>query len=343
MTEAVIAFLAASLLFYVLFGGADFGAGILELFLDESTRREKQRLISKAMAPVWEANHVWLVLAVVIVFMGFPTVYTTITTALHIPVMALLIGIVGRGCAFTFRHYDAGPTDYSRVYSKVFMVSSLWSSFFIGIIAGACSLGRIENDASTFYAAYIVPWANPFCFFMGLFCCALFAMLAAVYLIGEAKDPDTKSVFRLYALRANIALIITGPLLFMSAELDNLPLVTLFFGNSWCLFCFTAATILLVPLWISLRRSGSPLISRILAASIVTLVLFGWYALQYPLAIRFNESARTDGISFFTAAAPEATMRALLAALVAGSLLIFPALAYLFKVFKWETLNEVGD
>ena len=102
MTEIIFAILVISLLLYVLLGGADFGGGILELL----TKGKASGIVSKAIAPVWEANHMWLILVVVILFVGFPDVYTTILTALHIPVLLTLIGIILRGSAFTFRHYD---------------------------------------------------------------------------------------------------------------------------------------------------------------------------------------------------------------------------------------------
>ena len=102
MTEVIFTILSISLLLYVLLGGADFGGGILELF----TRGKASDIVSKAIAPVWEANHVWLILVIVILFVGFPPVYSTVLTTLHIPILLALIGIIFRGSAFTFRHYD---------------------------------------------------------------------------------------------------------------------------------------------------------------------------------------------------------------------------------------------
>ena len=159
----ILLFLALSLLFYVLFGGADFGAGMLELRLGKTLRDEQQELMAHAVAPVWEANHMWLVLAVVILFMGFPRIYTELSTYLFLPIMAILLGIVVRGCAFTFRHYDTLTPRPQGLYRWAYRLSSLWTAFFLGVIAGAPFLGRMSPQGSSFYEVYVASWLNPFC------------------------------------------------------------------------------------------------------------------------------------------------------------------------------------
>ena len=92
-----------SLLFYCVFGGADFGAGALEFFVPKNNRKRHEELVNKAMGPVWEANHIWLIILIVILFNAFPQVYTQYSIYFHVPLILMLIGIVFRGCAFTFR------------------------------------------------------------------------------------------------------------------------------------------------------------------------------------------------------------------------------------------------
>ena len=104
LIHSVAFFLGVSLLLYSLFAGADFGAGILEWFTGKNHRKEQQELITHAMGPVWEANHVWIILAVVILFNGFPRAYSQLSISFHIPLTIMLMGIILRGCAFTFRH-----------------------------------------------------------------------------------------------------------------------------------------------------------------------------------------------------------------------------------------------
>jgi len=132
MAEINLLVLVISLLLYVVLGGADFGGGILELL----TKGKAAGIVSKAIAPVWEANHVWLILVVVILFVGFPSVYSTVLTALHIPVLLVLIGIIFRGSAFTFRHYDIDQATPKAIYSAVFQYSSLFTTFFLGVTLG---------------------------------------------------------------------------------------------------------------------------------------------------------------------------------------------------------------
>src|SRR5436305_9190901 len=98
--------LVASLIFYALTGGADFGGGVFDL-LARGPRAEAQRaLIARAIGPIWEANHVWLILAVVILFTGFAPAFQALATTLHGPLTLMLFGIVLRGAAFIFKVYD---------------------------------------------------------------------------------------------------------------------------------------------------------------------------------------------------------------------------------------------
>ncbi|HYE53893.1 MAG TPA: cytochrome d ubiquinol oxidase subunit II, partial [Chitinophagaceae bacterium] len=186
MLAIVIIILGVSFILYALLGGADFGAGIVETFAG----RKGEKTVSKAIAPVWEANHVWLILAIVIIFTGFPQVYATISTALHIPLMIVLIGIVLRGSSFTFRHYDVAHDATHKYYTFFFKLSSFITPFFLGITLGAMILGRISvSDTGNFYERFVAPWLNLFCCMVGLFSTALFGYIASVFLIGEAAYP----------------------------------------------------------------------------------------------------------------------------------------------------------
>src|SRR5262245_55702390 len=100
-----------SLTFYALMGGADFGGGVWDLFAFGPRKRAQRELIAEAIGPIWEANHVWLILVIVILFTAFPPAFAAIATALHIPLTLMLVGIVLRGSAFTFRSYDKRTDD----------------------------------------------------------------------------------------------------------------------------------------------------------------------------------------------------------------------------------------
>jgi cytochrome d ubiquinol oxidase subunit II len=338
LIEAIAFFLVVSILLYCLLAGADFGAGILEAFLGSQRREEQRRIVSHAMGPVWEANHVWLILAIVILFNGFPKAYSALSIVFHIPLTLMLMGIILRGCAFTFRHYDV-VRDYSqRYYSATFVISSFLTPLMLGIVAGGTLLGALSPMEEGFYAAYVRPWVNLFCISVGVFTCVLFAFLAAVYLIGETKEPEVKRIFVRRAVVLNALAVFVGALVFGAAHMDGLELVRLFAAKAISLAAMIGATLILVPLWIAIRRDAVQ-IARILVAAQVGLVLIGWFRLQYPAII----NSRIEPLTIYTAAAPEPTLRYLLYALIGGSVIIFPALIYLLTIFKLSEADELAQ
>src|ERR1700712_1229818 len=158
----VILFLFAAITLYFLLGGADFGAGIIELFTSTDNKHRTRKTMYQAIGPIWEANHMWLIIAIVILFVGFPVIYTTMSIHLHIPLAIMLLGIIARGTAFAFRHYDAVLDDMQKVYNKIFVYSSFITPLFLGIIAGSAVSGAIDVNATNFVDAYIFSWLNLF-------------------------------------------------------------------------------------------------------------------------------------------------------------------------------------
>jgi cytochrome d ubiquinol oxidase subunit II len=146
MLWIVIGFLLVSLLFYCLLGGADFGAGAFEFFVPKKDHHRHEQLVNKAMGPVWEANHIWLIILIVILFNAFPKVYTEYSIYFHVPLILMLIGIVFRGCAFSFRHYDAVNDNTHSYYTLVFGLSSLLTPIMFGMIMGGMFFGVNTHD-----------------------------------------------------------------------------------------------------------------------------------------------------------------------------------------------------
>lgn len=331
--EAIAFFLGVAILLYCLFAGADFGAGILEAFRGPRRREAQQELITHAISPVWEANHVWVVLAVVILFVGFPAAYARLSVVLHIPLTLMLLGIVLRGCAFTFRHYDAVKDRSQAAYSAIFVISSFVTPLMLGTIAGAVFLGRFPAlDGASFTDAFVHPWFNLFSLSVGLFASVLFTFLAAVYLIGETAEPELKQIFVARARAANLAALVIGAWVFVAAEIDGLNLVHAFTSDALALACLVSATFLLGPLWWCVTRSSIHR-ARLCVGTQVSLILMGWLKLQLP-ALVVSRLPGVASITIYSAAAPAATLAPLLWALVVGSALIFPALLYLLIIFK---------
>lgn len=330
MIDLLVFFIGASLLLYVLLGGSDYGAGILELLPAGPLREKQKHVVNEAMGPVWEANHIWLILIVVILFVAFPAIFTTLMIALHLPMLALLVGIVVRGTAFTFRHYDAIQEPRSqRVYTALFGLSSLWTAFWLGIIVASLNRGLIDRQADSFWSAYIAPWWGLYPLAVGLFVACIFVFLASVYLIGETDDPALQRRFTRHGALANGLVVVSGGLVFAASFLEGESLPALFFRNPATLAAMALATLLFVALWRFARRRNA-LLTRLVAGGQVALILLGWWLLYAPRAVLTAQGP----LDFHAAAAPPAVLRQLLIALLIGSLFIFPSLLFLLRVFK---------
>ena len=337
MTEIIIIILVIALLLYVLLGGADFGAGIIETF----SGKKGIDILSKAIAPIWEANHVWVILAVVILFNGFPEVYTTITTYLHIPLLIVLLGIVLRGSAFTFRYYDVIRDRAFNYYTFLFRASSFITPFFYGIILGAVMMGRISGTTTegSFYEVFIAPWFNWFCLTTGIFTTLLFGWLAAAYTTGEAKEDAERAIFVKLFERLMILLIISGIVVFVVAELYEVHFFYEFIKSPVSIACVAIATILVPLLIISVRKKKATL-SRILAGVQTACIITGWYAIQFPVMVYLSDK---NNLTIYNSKAPESTMVMLFWALLVGILIIFPSIGYMMKVFKLNGKNRVAS
>ena len=219
LPELLALVMLGALVVYALTGGADFGGGLWDLLAPRPRAAEQQRrLIEHALAPVWEANHVWLIFVVVILFSAFPPAFAALTTALHLPLTLMLLGIVLRGSAFVFRQYGGGTGAAARRWGQVFAVASLVAPFFLGTVLAAIterdparsslSAGRPARR-SCWSAGLSWQWTSPFALLVGGFAVALFAYLAAVYLTVEASHlespaPDLTEDFRRRALVAGV-------------------------------------------------------------------------------------------------------------------------------------------
>ena len=333
MTEVIFAILTIALLLYVILGGADFGGGILELF----TRGKAKEVVSKAIAPVWEANHVWLILVIVILFVGFPPVYSTVLTTLHIPILLALIGIIFRGSAFTFRHYDIQEETPNKIYSSMFRYSSLFTTLFLGISVGGIILGEISTDFTKgFYEIYIHPWFNLFSFSLGVFLVILFAFLANIYTLGEVGEEEDVERFARLAKYMIAALVVAGGVVFAAAEINGHPLFLEFLHSPVSIGSVVLATLALPVLWNNLRRNRQNLL-RIVAGFQTTMIVAGWFAIQFPILVNIKDA---PDITLQNSAAPEQVQFYMLIALVVGVLIIFPYIGYLYKVFKFSSISE---
>lgn len=328
LAEVTAAILALALNAYVLFGGADFGGGVWDLLATGPRRARQREVISHAIGPIWEANHVWLILAIVLTFTCFPPVFARVGILLHIPLSLMLVGIVLRGSAFTFRTYDDEHDHVQRRWGRIFAGASLLTPVLLGICIGAVATGRLGPlpAAGSFVERFVDPWLTPFSLAVGLLTLALFALLAAVFLTLETDDPGLVEDFRRRALWAAVAVFVTafGALLIAPA---HAPLVgSGLLGSGWSvpfhLLTGTAALAVLAALWWRHYH-----LARVAVGAQVSLIVWGWALAQYPYLIPPDLTIRG-------AAAPEPTLRVILVALGLGAAVLLPSLVYLFRVFK---------
>ncbi|SHN43823.1 cytochrome d ubiquinol oxidase subunit II [Chitinophaga sp. CF418] len=331
MIYVVIAFLWAAILLYILLGGADFGAGIIELFTSNKNKQYTRTTMYQAIGPVWEANHMWLIIAIVVLFVGFPEIYTTVSTHLHIPLVIMLFGIIARGTAFTFRHYDAVVDNMQKVYNKIFVYSSFVTPFFLGVIAASAVSGRIDTGARDFLSAYIFSWLNWFSITVGFFTVAICGYLAAIFIIGETKDDNSRIRFIRKAKQMNVAAVVFGALVFWAAHSEDIPLDEWLFDNAIGVIALTAAILSLVLLWYLLLQRGKVYIIRVLAGFQVTMILLAITLRHYPNIVILKGG---QYLSLMEHAGQEKTIWSLGIALLLGSIFILPALFYLIYSFQ---------
>jgi cytochrome d ubiquinol oxidase subunit II len=326
--------IAVALNVYLLTGGADFGGGLWDL-LASGPRREQQRaLIADAIGPIWEANHVWLILVVVLLFTGFPVAFARLMTTLHIPLSLMLLGIVLRGSAFTFRSYDSRRDTVQRRWSRLFAIASTATPVLLGLIVGAVASGNVREPPSTrgtFAAAYVWPWLSPFTLGVGVLALALFAFLAATYLTVEAEDTALREDFRRRALAVGLVVLVIASADLLVAAVSVPRMWSALSGGvmalAFHLATGVAAAVAIAALWTRRYRHA-----RTAAGIQASLILWGWVAGQYPYIVPPDLTV---------AAAPSVTLELLCWTLGVGLLVLIPSLRHLFRVFKGEQKTKL--
>jgi cytochrome d ubiquinol oxidase subunit II len=329
MVELVLLVMLLSAALYALLAGADFGAGLIEPFVPAADRER----IDVAIAPVWEANHVWLVLLATLSFVAFPRLYALVTAQLHIPLLFMLLGIVARGSAFTFRHYDPEPSALTSWYTAAFRLGSLLTPLFLGITLSATAHGGLGADVSLgFYAVYVAPWNTWFGWTVGAFVCALFAFEGAALLAAEnvQHTPHERALpYERIARGAHLATMLLGALVFVVAYVERLPWLAQLLRSPLALGCL-AFVASMAPLIAWGFRRGRPWLVRIATGAQLTGILLGFCAGQYPALLRLQ----TGSLTVADAAAPASVFGPLLVAIVAGLCAIVPGTVYLMVVYK---------
>jgi cytochrome d ubiquinol oxidase subunit II len=285
------------------------------------------------MGPIWEANHMWLIIAVVILFVGFPEVYTTVSIYLHLPLVVMLFGIIARGTSFAFRNYDAVKDHWQKFHSIIFVCSCFITPLFLGIIAGSAISRSIDPGAVTFTSAYIDSWLNWFSISTGLFTVSLCGFLASVYLIGEVQNQDARRIYIQNARVMNLAMFVCVLGVFIAAFRKDIPLASWLFGNSVGRAAVACSVISLVLVWAMINKGKVRAIRFFTGFMVTTLLAAVTYA-HFPHIVLFKNG---DSLSLLKVGSAKA-IQTLGIALLSGSILILPAFIYL--VYRFGRKND---
>ncbi len=329
--EALLGLTWVGVTAYALSGGADFGAGFWDLVAGGPQRGSSQRkLIEHAIGPIWEANHVWLIFVLVVLWTGFPEAFASIASSLYVPLTLVAVGVILRGAGFAFRKAVTGVA-LERLFGATFAASSVITPFFLGTVAGAVASGRVPAGIAE--AHPVRSFVNPTSVLGGVLAVVACAYLAAVYLTADARragDPDLVEAFRRRALASGIAagVVVLGGIAVLHADAPDLFAGLTHRGLPLVAVSAAAGVVSLGCVW---RRQF--LAARVAAATAVTAVLWGWAAGQYPYLLERELTIRQ-------AAADPATLRAVLLSLAVGAVLVVPALVALFVMSQHDTAAD---
>ena len=321
-------YLLMGLVLYAVTGGADFGGGVWDLLARGPRADAQRRLIDAAIAPIWEANHIWLIFVVVLLFTAFPPVFSAAAIGLHLPLVLMLLGITLRGAAFVFRHYGDGPA--AKRWGGVFAVASTVTPVLLGMVLGAATRG-VHSTGGDLYAS-VGDWTAPFVLAVGAFTLALFAHLAAVFLAAEATETALARDFQRRALFSGAAALALGGICIVTADA---PLARFSdrLMHSWWSLPLAAVTATATGLTAWLLQQGRWQLARWAAIAQVIGVLLGWAAAQYPVLL-------APGLTVANAASPVITLQWIAPMVVAGSALLFPSLFWLLRTFKAQRATQ---
>jgi cytochrome d ubiquinol oxidase subunit II len=315
-----------SLVVYSLLGGADYGAGFWDLLSFGPNREGQRNLIGEAIQPVWETNHVWLILIIVLMFSGFPVAFSAITVKLAVPLYLVLLGVVLRGSSFVFRHYFVGNVRMQLYWGRVFSISSSMTPLFLGIVIGGISGDAVAANERFTGNGFFWSWFHPFPLLVGLLSLSLFAYLSACYLTVEAEDPALQSDFRTRALVSGGASIVLAALTYLVAGHGAHGIKDGLWNNPYARLIEIGAIVATISAFEALW-SRSYRRARIASAAQVTLILLGWGIAQFPYLVR-------PDITIYNGASPRSVLTSLIIVVSIGAVVLVPSLALLFYVFK---------
>jgi cytochrome bd ubiquinol oxidase subunit II len=333
MSTVAAVVLVVAITLYAVFGGADFGAGFWDLVAGGTERGERPRaVIDHSIAPVWEANHVWLIFVFVVLWTCFPQAYAAITLTMFVPLTLAALGVVLRGAGFAFRKSVMRTSD-RRDFGAAFAVGSVVVPYCLGAVIGGVASGRVPAGGAG--GDPWSSWVNPTSVVAGLLAVSLCAYLAAFFLVTDARrlaDEAMVAYFRRRATASAIAAGVVGvagvfvvsgdaPYVYSGLTSRAVPVVVL------SVLCGIGALVLLLR---HARRGARPV-----AVVAVGSVIVAWAAAQWPYLL-------PETLTVSAGAAPSGTITAVLVATALAAVLLVPAFGLLYVLDQRSLLPEEG-
>ncbi len=332
LPELAVAVMIVGLSAYLVLAGADFGSGFWDLTAGGARRGARVRgMVQVAMSPVWEANHVWLIFVLAVFWTAFPVAFGSVLSTLYVPLFAAALGIVFRGVAFALRG-EAATIAEARLLGAAFALASLLVPFALGSVVGGIASGRVPVGNAA--GDPLTSWWNPTSATLGAITVVVGAHLAAVFMGADSERrglPDLVRAFRARALGSGVAagaLALAG-LVVLRADAPEL-FDGLTSGPGLVLVCVSGLAGIATLAFEWRGRFGWARWSAPIAAGSIVV---GWALAQSPEIL-------PGALTLDQAAAGDATLIALLVSVVAGSLLLAPALWLLFRLVLQGKLDK---
>jgi cytochrome d ubiquinol oxidase subunit II len=317
---------------YAVLAGADLGAGFWQLFAGRGQRgQEIREHAHRSMAPVWEANHVWLIFVLTVFWTAYPTAFGSIASTLAIPLFLAGIGIVFRGFAYALRVGASTPRELG-VIDTIFSLSSILTPFALGTMVGGIATRRVPvgNAAGDRFSS----WLNSTSILVGVLAVASSAYLAAVYLAADGMRRNERELARAFRVRALGTGVVAGALALAGIFIvrsDAHSLYDELVSGRALPAVIISALAGLATLALVYARRFEP--ARYSAALAVAAVVAGWSLAQWPIIL--------PGLDVRQAAAPHDTLVAVVIAVLGGGVIVFPSLALLFRLTLSGRFDEV--
>ena len=317
-----LVFILAGLTLYTLLGGADLGAGFWQLTAMRSRDDDLREYAHRAMGPVWEANHVWLIFVLTVFWTAYPKAFGSIASTLAVPLFLALIGILFRGVTYALRAGARTSHELTRI-DTIFSLSSILVPFALGAAIGAIATDRVPvgNAAGAQWSS----WLSVTSILIGILAVAVAAHLAAVYLAADAARDSNQELELRFRSRALGSGIVAGGLALATVFASDVDSHSLFHslaeGRATALVVLSAIAGTTTLVLVARRRYE---LARCGAAVAVGAILVGWAVSRWPRIL--------PGLTAHQAAAGHDTLVCLAVTLVGGCVILLPALALLFEL-----------